>query len=291
MSFDFETTTHGKWILAGEHAVLRGNPALVFPLERYTLKLTYEASPALLHFTHEGLQNEHMDKLIWRVIEEGVTLLNTTHEQLTGHLHINNQVPLGVGLGASAALCVAIARWFNQYQHGALHTFDFARKLEHVFHGQSSGLDIAGAAASNEGVYFKDGVSSPIATQWKPLWFLSSSGEIGITSRCIRQVQTLWHEDESRAKAIDECMANSVHQALSALTQQSIPLLAEAINQACECFTQWGLITPSLEEHITRLREAGAIAVKPTGSGGGGHIISLWKSPPPANLANYLIPI
>ena len=33
---------HGKWILLGEHAVLRGCPALVFPLPSFFLKLTVE---------------------------------------------------------------------------------------------------------------------------------------------------------------------------------------------------------------------------------------------------------
>lgn len=291
MSYDFQTTTHGKWILAGEHAVLRGHPALVFPLQHYTLELSYTTSNTLLQLTHEGLQNEHMDKLVWRVIDEGLTLLNSSHEQLTGHLHIHNQVPLGVGLGASAALCVAIARWFTLHHAEPIEIFDFARQLEHVFHGQSSGLDIAGAGSSNNGVYFKEGSSSPIAIHWKPQWYLSSSGEIGITSRCIRQVQTQWHENEHRAKMIDSQMANSVHQAQDALANQSLSKLAEAINQACQCFEQWKLITPSLKTHISVLREAGAIAVKPTGSGGGGHMISLWESPPPTDLPIHLIAI
>ena len=35
---------YGKWILLGEHAVLRGCPALVFPLPSFFLKLTVEPS-------------------------------------------------------------------------------------------------------------------------------------------------------------------------------------------------------------------------------------------------------
>jgi mevalonate kinase len=32
------------------------------------------------------------------------------------------------------------------------------------------------------------------------------------------------------------------------------------------------------------LMSAGALAVKPTGSGGGGHVISYWAKEPPSNL-------
>ncbi|MFI4919641.1 MAG: mevalonate kinase, partial [Legionellales bacterium] len=43
MFCDFETTTFGKWILAGEHAVVRGHEALVFPIKEKQLHLQYRA--------------------------------------------------------------------------------------------------------------------------------------------------------------------------------------------------------------------------------------------------------
>lgn len=48
MFYDFATTTYGKWILVGEHAVVRGHAALVFPIKGKKLTLSYSAtSPSL----------------------------------------------------------------------------------------------------------------------------------------------------------------------------------------------------------------------------------------------------
>ncbi len=49
---NFKVETYGKWILAGEHSVLRGYPALVFPLKDRGLHLQYEESdqPIKVHF-------------------------------------------------------------------------------------------------------------------------------------------------------------------------------------------------------------------------------------------------
>lgn len=281
---DFETTTHGKWILAGEHAVLRGHEALVFPILEKKLTLRYRAAGETLHANYDSNAGEDMHLLFWSVLEQGLQILGKSLNQLHGHFHLDNHIPIGVGMGASAALCVAMARWFDA-QSCLTPAWDiprFAKELEHLFHGKSSGLDIVGVA-STSGVSFKEGQSLPMIPQWKPHWFLSPSGQIGMTSHCIQQVQTLWDQTPMQGLEIDKLMTSAVEQAACALKtnrQEGIRLLAEAINQACACFQAWGLINETLQQHINQLKTAGAIAAKPTGSGGGGYVISLWDKPP-----------
>lgn len=279
MSCDFETTTHGKWILAGEHAVLRGHPALVFPVHDKKLTLKYRASTAPLSFSYIGEQNTDMHGLFSKVLTHGLGLLGLSNDTIRGEIQLESNIPIGVGMGASAALCVAIARWF-----ASLHliiqqdTLNFAKELEHLFHGQSSGLDIAGVSTSG-GIYFQQGDFTALSQTWEPNWALSYCGEMGMTSPCIQQVQRLWQSDPVLAKQIDEQMHESVLVAQSALEDykpDSLSQLAHAINQAMNCFEQWGLISEPLQQHMQTLREKGALAVKPTGSGGGGYVVGLW---------------
>ena len=283
MSSDFQTTTHGKWILAGEHAVIRNHGALVFPIKEKKLSLEFSQSKTELSASFDGTTGADTHLLFWSVLEQGMQLLGKSLKTLSGHFNLSTNIPVGVGLGASAALCVAMARWFaTRYFAPNLDVAEFAKQLEHLFHGKSSGLDIAGIAASS-GIYFKDGYSEPLKVAWKPLWSLSSCGQIGMTSHCINEVQTLWQNDPKRAVLIDQQMEQAVFEARKSLeehTDNSETMLAKAINNAAECFLQWGLVSTSLSQHMQKLRDKGAIAVKPTGSGGGGYVISLWKSIP-----------
>ena len=281
MSCDFETTTHGKWILAGEHAVLRGHPALVFPVHDKKLTLKYRASTAPLSFSYMGDKKIDMHGLFSKVLAHGLQLLGLPHDTICGEIQLESNIPIGVGMGASAALCVAIARWFVSLNLiPPQNTLNFAKELEHLFHGQSSGLDIAGVSTSG-GIYFQQGNFTPLLQTWEPNWALSYCGEIGMTSPCIQQVQCLWQSDPALAIQIDEQMHESVLIAKSALeneTSDSLLKLTQAINQALNCFQQWGLVSEPLQQHMQALRDQGAIAVKPTGSGGGGYVVGLWNS-------------
>ncbi|MDP3559556.1 MAG: mevalonate kinase, partial [Legionellaceae bacterium] len=279
---NFETSTYGKWILAGEHAVLRGCPALVFPLLTHKLLLRYTVGSESLQASYAGPSGQTMRWLFWSVLERGLELLSLSLNAISGTFYLESNIPLGVGMGASAALCVAVARWFSAQDLLATEKiYSFAKQLEHLFHGKSSGLDIAGVSAT-QGVIFQQDTVEPIAQTWKPCWGLSSCGQLGVTSHAIEQVSALWKRDAALGACIDQQMRDSVSLAQQSLARDNaLQDLVHSVRNAADCFQAWGLLSPPLQQHIQYLYEAGALAVKPTGSGGGGYVLSIWEQPMP----------
>ncbi|QLY26930.1 mevalonate kinase [Bdellovibrio sp. KM01] len=294
MSTNFQCTAYGKWILAGEHSVIRGYPSLVFPIPSRTLELEYKAGDHALQLELRGDHGQELQLLIWGVLERAFQLKGISRQNLTGTLYMDSSLPVGAGMGASAALCVALTRWLGHlgYVQEAEY-FDFARNLEDLFHGESSGIDIA-VALSGEGLRFvRNGERKQITPKWKPRWYISYSGKRGVTVDAVNKVKELLAKQPPKGQQIDLHMAKAVETAQEALMmdeEQGRKVLVQAIEMGADCFEQWGLNDGAPANHIQWLRNQGAIAVKPTGSGGGGYVISLWDKEPTAETLKELIP-
>jgi mevalonate kinase len=280
--------------LAGEHAVLRGSPALAFPLVSRSLTLSYEPSGRPLDVEFAGENGEELKLLFYGVIENAMSRLGIA-EALRGKFRLESSLPVGAGLGASAALCGAVARWCEtQNWVPRADVYEFARRLEDLFHGESSGVDLA-VSLSAQGIRFvRGGGHTMLPTRWQPKLFLSYCGQRGMTAECVNKVKRLFETDHERAQKLDDQMRRAVQLAESALAEEStvvqaasfkgLDQLKDAIQLARGCFEEWQLCGGDLGSHMLKLEKAGAIAVKPTGSGGGGFVLCLWASEPSSDI-------
>lgn len=281
----FETRAHAKCILAGEHSVIYGFPALVTPIAEKFIVLSYEYSDTSLRL--ESDDKENFEKFFTVTFQQALHVLNKEISDIQGTFFIRNNIPIGAGIGFSAAFCVAITRWLIWKKWlDANQLFSFAKQLENIFHGKSSGVDIAGAMAHHVTHFEPSGKIYEIQEVWKPKLYLSNSGLQKNTAVAVANVKKIRDGEPKLADRIDERMKKSVsmiEKSLMIAEKDGSALLASGISYACSCFEEWGLITPKLSEHMHTLQELGAIAVKPTGAGIGGYVLSLWQKNPPEN--------
>ena len=315
--FEWEKTWYPKFIVTGEHSVLRGAPAIVFPYKNKRLylraRLSKKKSPTdqqnqsvataagssplpaellgplatsdcaewkmqSIRIKSFGENAADIPMLVHGLWQESLRHLGINAYSIGGELEIHNEVPLGSGLGSSALFCSLISQLLVQLNMlPKEQSFPFARKLEHHFHGQSSGVDVAGVFAGAPIVYsIREGLRF-LQVNNKLVFSVHSSGQKGITKQAIEQVQALKDKDPSQFQKAENLMHASVQTAIQALEEGDADRLVTAIQKGREAFETWGLITPSMHKLMQDLLQNGALAVKPTGSGLGGYILALWS--------------
>ena len=289
---DWTVQVPGKWILAGEHAVLRGSQAIVFPLKSRFLSLSYFKKDSEFKIDIAGLCASDLEIIIWSVVERALGELALKRTDLKGDLKIYSHIQFGAGMGASATLAVGLALFFQHL--GVLKTdpFLFAKKIEDLFHGESSGVDVAVALHQKPMIFEKNKENVFFDLKKLPLLYLSYTGQRGVTKDCVNKVKNLISEKPEMAQAIDERMKKVVQDFISAQFEWTEQQWIEHLNLAQSCFESWDLVPTAVEQHVTKLKKAGALACKLTGSGGGGYVLSLWnQKPTEPELNSELIPV
>lgn len=289
----FETRVPGKWILAGEHSVIRGGLAVALPHTEFGLRLKFE--PGAEDSIQPPDARHAVQALFDRITELGAVKPERAWARPRGRLQIQSTIPVAAGFGSSAALCVALTRWvFASSEREPEEFFDFARGLEDYFHGRSSGLDIAATSLGRPIRFHTHSGPQDLGITQTPVFRFHDTGLRSSTRACVQHVSGLAEREPAQAQRLDQQMSSAATQAIEALLEydsaaksgrahlgtDALSSLAQAMQSAQACFVEWGLCPEPVRSLITRLEsQPGVLAAKLTGAGLGGFVVTLHARP------------
>jgi mevalonate kinase len=286
-----------KVILFGEHFVVYGEPAIVLAIDRRAYATAEERSDGKTCFrsTNLGLEGyyeggvfkvEQGDAKEARIRFEPARLAVDKVRQKSGKsvgldIEINSTVPVGAGLGSSAAVVVSVTAAVGTLLSLNLskeEIFRIALEAERIVHGTPSGIDPAISTFGGTLLY-------QTGTGFKPLEVKSDIplviGDTGIERSTKRQVEKVREFVERYPRIVEPIMraANEVvNLATEALVENDLPTLGELMNLNQALLYGLTVSDESLEWLINAARKAGALGAKLTGAGGGGCMVALATS-------------
>lgn len=262
----------GKLILVGEHAVVHGHPAIAFAVELgTTAMIRLRPGPGA---GHREVASDWRDPLLDAALDV----------VLEGHdawVHIDTTLPIGRGMGSSAALSVALVRAFRPAAgrpslHGEA-LFDAALQLERAFHATPSGLDVAVSVFGGALRYRRVDGRLDLVPLARPPWqvVVIDSGSAGSTRDLVAGVT-------SRRPGIDPELARigELVDAAGAVLDDA-HALGPLLNENHKLLGAIGVSTPVLDDICALARRAGALGAKLSGAGGGGVVLALVDDPAP----------
>ncbi len=260
----------GKLILMGEHAVVYGHPAVAMAVNRGT-RVTLSSSSGPTALEQSPVSDPRLLQAIHSVLpEHGISV------------HIESNLPIGRGMGSSAALAVALARSAMLWEKvpatdEAINKRAFA--IERIFHGNPSGVDHTVSMRGGV-VQYQKGTNGPtfqgIDMPELPIVVIDS-GTAGNTAQMVEHVKARLNSVRTYIEQIGALVTDS----MPAMQRGDKPAVGQAWHENHLLLRALGVSTPALDEIVRLAFDTGAYGAKMAGAGGGGVVIALTDDPIP----------
>lgn len=283
-----------KVILFGEHFVVYDNPAILASINRriaVNARTTSENSVVIR--SDIGVAGEYSSSG-FRTIEggnEAKATLDPLHSAIrqvlsargkkTGiEIDVTSSVPPGIGLGSSAAACVATVAAVNslfQKKPNRQRICEMAIESERLIHRNSSGADcyvstFGGLIHYSRAKFKKVRAKGPLAL------IIASTGVRHSTGDLVAGVKKFKNRNELLFEDMALRVAAICAQAQVAMASGRRDRIGELMNENHAILRRLGVSHYKVDDLIDICARAGALGSKITGAGGGGAVIALAAS-------------
>lgn len=275
----------GKVILLGEHAVVYGSPALAVGIQRgVTATARAAETPSIQIGEHQARSGDPSP--LGQALRALVSALGVGPHRV----EVSLDLPPGRGLGASAAIAVAVARSLLSAageEPADERVLVAADAWERVFHGTPSGVDAAAAANGGCLIFRRGEGPTPILVARPLILVIGVAGPPAGTREMVEQVRALRERRPDVVQKSVEGIAALVKNASLCVTSGDLPGLGRLMDLNQMLLAGLFVSTDGIEQACQLAREAGALGAKLTGAGGGGSVVALADQDPAPVLAAW----
>jgi mevalonate kinase len=294
-------TAPAKLILLGEHAVVYGQPAIAVPLRQLCAEATVlpavadePVSVGLEDFgsrctisdgespnanPQSAISNPQSDdsgpfvRLLELATADGLV------PKRGWSLRVRSRIPIGCGLGSSAAVCAASFRAIYNAFGVACTPEQLAERVyetERIMHGTPSGIDNTVIALGRPVVFQRGSEIRLLQTPASQAFLVVGySGIRHKTREVVGDVRKSWTADKAAFDAIFAEIGQGTRDGARAFETADWPALGALMNRNQALLERMGVSCEKLETLVAAARKAGALGAKLSGAGRGGCMVAL----------------
>ncbi|MFQ5341551.1 MAG: mevalonate kinase [Anaerolineae bacterium] len=281
----------GKVILFGEHAVVYGRPAIAVPVRQVEARVTIEPARRSAAQTGEQGPRIHAPDLGRTFTVDPadtsnpliVATVSTLRHLGVGFEHdllirIESTIPVGRGLGSSAAVSVALVRAIARYFGVEPLPQEVSRlvyETEIIHHGTPSGIDNT-VIAYDQPIYFVREQPTEHFEAGRPLHLvIADTGITTPTHETVGDVRAGWQRDPATYEALFDEIGRIVDAARVAIAEGDLVEVGRLMDENHARLRRLDVSSAELDHLVYAARGAGAMGAKMSGGGRGGNIVAV----------------